>query len=55
MQDVVEARYVSEYILWLRFEDGTEGEIDLVEELHGPVFEPAARHSTNARTSRPDS
>ena len=40
MQDVVEARYVGEYVIWLRFEDGTQGEIDLSEELHGPVFEP---------------
>lgn len=40
MVDVVEARYVSGYTIWLRFEDGTEGEIDLSAELHGPVFEP---------------
>jgi len=40
MLDVVEARYVSGYTLWLRFEDGTRGEIDLSEELNGPVFEP---------------
>ena len=38
--DVIEARYVSGYTLWLRFEDGTEGEIDLASELYGPVFEP---------------
>ena len=40
MVDVIEARYVRGYIIWLRFEDGTEGEVDLSEELHGPVFEP---------------
>ncbi|MEA2339204.1 MAG: hypothetical protein QOE82_3211 [Thermoanaerobaculia bacterium] len=40
MQDVVEARYVSGHTLWLRFEDGTEGEVDLASELHGPIFEP---------------
>ena len=40
MQDVVEARYVNGYTLWVRFEDGTEGEIDLSSELDGPVFEP---------------
>jgi hypothetical protein len=38
--DVVEARYVGRYTLWLRFRDGTFGEIDLERELHGPVFEP---------------
>jgi hypothetical protein len=27
------------YVIWLRFSDGTAGEIDLGPELHGPVFE----------------
>ena len=40
MQDVVEARYVRHYTIWLRFEDGAEGEIDLSGELNGPIFEP---------------
>ncbi len=35
---VVEARYVRDYTVWLRFNDGTCGEIDLLEELDGPVF-----------------
>jgi Protein of unknown function (DUF2442) len=38
--DVVEARYVGRYAIWLRFRDGTAGEIDLEKELYGPVFEP---------------
>ena len=38
--DVIEARYVRDYIVWLRFRDGTSGEIDLGPELHGEVFEP---------------
>ncbi len=37
---IVEARHVSGYVVWLRFRDGTAGEIDLASELHGPVFEP---------------
>ncbi len=37
---IVEARYVGGYIVWLRFRDGTAGEIDLGSELHGPMFEP---------------
>ncbi|MEA2240055.1 MAG: hypothetical protein QOC81_4779 [Thermoanaerobaculia bacterium] len=40
MQDVIEARYVSDYTVWLRFEDGTEAEVDLSGELDGPIFEP---------------
>ncbi|MSO46336.1 MAG: DUF2442 domain-containing protein [Acidobacteria bacterium] len=38
--DVVEARYVGGYVVWLRFRDDTAGKIDLKAELHGPVFEP---------------
>jgi hypothetical protein len=38
--DVIEARYVADYVLWLRFRDGTAGEIDLRRELWGEVFEP---------------
>jgi hypothetical protein len=37
---VVKARYVHDYTLWLRFEDGVEGEVDFSEDLGGPVFEP---------------
>jgi hypothetical protein len=40
MQDVIEARYLREYTLWLRFEDGRQDEIDLAGELDGPIFEP---------------
>jgi hypothetical protein len=38
--DVIEAKYVRDFIVWLKFEDGSEGEIDLSNELYGPVFEP---------------
>ncbi|MBX2991327.1 MAG: DUF2442 domain-containing protein [Bacteroidetes bacterium] len=37
---IVEARYVDGYTIWLKFNDGTEGEIDLKNELWGPIFEP---------------
>jgi hypothetical protein len=37
---VIEARYVRDYVLWIRFRDGTSGEVDLQGELRGPVFEP---------------
>lgn len=40
MIDVVEARYLHDYTVWLKFEDGTAGEVDLAGELHGPIFEP---------------
>jgi hypothetical protein len=38
--DVMEARYVDGYVIWLKFRDATAGEIDLASELTGPVFEP---------------
>jgi hypothetical protein len=38
--DVLEARYVSGFIIWLRFRDGRTGEIDLACALEGPIFEP---------------
>jgi Protein of unknown function (DUF2442) len=37
---VVEARHLTGYTVWLRFRDGTRGEVDLGPELVGPVFEP---------------
>ncbi len=37
---VVEARYLHDYVVWMRFNDGAEGEIDLCDELEGEVFGP---------------
>ena len=37
---LADMRHVSGYRLWLRFEDGREGEVDLEAELWGEVFEP---------------
>jgi hypothetical protein len=38
--DVMEARYVRDYVVWLRFRDGTAGEVNLGPELWSEVFEP---------------
>lgn len=38
--DVIEAKHVRDFVVWVKFEDGTEGEVDLSTELYGPVFEP---------------
>jgi hypothetical protein len=40
MPRLLEARYVRDFVLWLRFSDGARGEVDLAGELDGPVFEP---------------
>jgi len=37
---VVEARYVRDFIIHLRFSEGVEGDVDLKRELEGEVFEP---------------
>lgn len=37
---VKEAKYLHDFVIWLRFSDGTEGEADLADELDGEVFEP---------------
>lgn len=37
---VVQAHYVGEFTIHLRFADGTEGDVDLRGELHGNIFEP---------------
>lgn len=40
MLHVVSVRHVRDHVLWLRFDDGSEGEVDLRAELEGPVFAP---------------
>lgn len=38
--DVMEARYVGRFVVWLRFRDGTAGEVDLGPRLKGDIFRP---------------
>ncbi len=35
---VTEAKYLHDYVIWLRFNDGSEGEVNLEGELEGEVF-----------------
>jgi len=37
---IVDARHVEGYTIWIRFNDGSDGEVDLEAELWGPMFEP---------------
>jgi hypothetical protein len=39
MARVIDARHAGAYRVWLRFDDGLTGEIDLEDELWGPVFD----------------
>ena len=40
MNDVVEVRYVRDYIVWLRFKTARTGRVDIAPSFRGPVFEP---------------
>ena len=40
MIKLVEAKYVEDYVVWLRFDDDAAGDVDLSDWLYGPVFEP---------------
>jgi hypothetical protein len=37
---VKQAKYLHNYVIWLQFNDGAEGEVDLADELEGEVFAP---------------
>ena len=37
---ITQARYVADYTIWIHFDDGVEGEVNLSSELQGPIFEP---------------
>ena len=37
---VTDARHVRDFVVWVQFNDGTNGEVDLSDELYGQVFEP---------------
>ena len=37
---VTQVRHVADYRIWLAFNDGAAGEVDLASELYGELFEP---------------
>jgi len=37
---ITDVKHFHDYQLWLKFNDGTEGVVDLTQELWGSVFEP---------------
>jgi len=40
MLHIKAAKHISDFKLWLSFDDGSSGEVDLVGTLIGPMFEP---------------
>lgn len=43
---VVEAKYERDYVIYLKFNDGAEGYVDLLDELYGEMFAPLADRET---------
>ena len=37
---VTDVKYVRDYVIWVKFNDGIDGEVDLSAELEGEVFGP---------------
>lgn len=37
---ITDAKHLRDYQLWLKFNDGSEGVVDLAQELWGSMFEP---------------
>lgn len=37
---VIDAKHIAGFVIWLKFSDNSEGEIDLQAEIYGSVFEP---------------
>ena len=37
---VIDVKYVRDYVIWVKFNDGIDGEVDLLAELEGEVFGP---------------
>ena len=46
---LIDAKYTSKYRVWLKFDDGRQGEVDLEDELWGEVFEPLKKKNSSKR------
>ncbi len=46
---VIEARYLGDYKVWLEFNDGRKGVVDLADELYGEAHSPLRDRDTFAR------
>jgi hypothetical protein len=40
MADIIEVRHLRDFTVWIKYDDGTEGEVDISRSFRGPVFEP---------------
>ena len=37
---VTQAKYIKDFMIWIQFNDGAEGFVDLKNQLYGEMFEP---------------
>jgi len=37
---IIDAKYKSDYKIWMKFNDGAEGVVDLKDQLYGEMFDP---------------
>ena len=51
MLHVKNAKYTSDYKIWVSFDDGTSGEVNLENQLKGSVFEPLKNQKYFAQLS----
>lgn len=51
MLHIKSAKYITDFKLWIAFDDGTAGEVDLADKLEGPVFEPLRDKAVFAKVS----
>ena len=51
MLHIKSAHYITDFKIWVSFDDGTTGEVDLKDSLNGPVFEPLKNVEVFAKVS----
>ncbi|GGD70907.1 DUF2442 domain-containing protein [Lacimicrobium alkaliphilum] len=51
MLHIKSAKYIGDFRLWVAFDDGMTGEVDLEDKLVGPVFEPLKDKAVFSRVS----
>lgn len=51
MLHVRNAKYINDFKLWVSFDDGTSGEVDLENKLSGPMFEPLKEQTFFSKVS----
>lgn len=51
MLHVKNAKYINDFKLWVSFDDGTSGEVDLENKLSGPMFEPLKEQTFFSKVS----